>query len=102
MNGGSQSPFVPAVIEAIARHMNDDHAEDSLLICRMLGGQPAAERAMMTGMDEAGIVFTAEVGGEAVAVRIPWSQPVTERAQVRSEVVRMHERAVALTTHGTR
>ena len=93
------SPFSPDVVAAIARHMNDDHAEDNVTICRGLGGQPATASATMTGMTPEGIVFAATiepVDGEAadqVDVLVPWSEPITERAQVRAEVVRMHTEA---------
>jgi len=89
------SPFSPDVVAAIARHMNDDHADDNVTICRGLGGQPATTAATMAGMTPAGIVFDATVDGAATEVVIPWSEPITERAQVRMEVVRMHTEAAA-------
>jgi putative heme iron utilization protein len=89
-------PFTPEVIAAVMRHMNDDHQDDSLLICRALGGQPSATSAVMSGMDSGGIDFAATVDGREVAVRLPWSGRVTERAQIRAEVVRMHEQACAI------
>lgn len=85
--------FPAEVIEAIARHMNNDHAEDSVLIVRALGGRPAATAATMTGMDADGIDFSAQVDGQPVPVRIAWSRRLTERAQVRAEVVRMYAEA---------
>lgn len=87
------SPFSPEVVAAIARHMNDDHAEDNVTICRGLGGQPATTAATMTGMGPDGLELEAVVEGRPVPVTIPWSAPITERAQVRSEVVRMHAEA---------
>ena len=90
-----EAPFSQSVIAAITRHMNVDHADDSLLICRSLGGQPDATSATMTGMDPGGIDFAVEVGGRAVPARVPWSQPITARAQVRAEVVRMYHEACA-------
>ncbi len=89
------SPFSPEVVAAIARHMNDDHADDNVTICQGIGGQPATTAATMTGMTPAGIVFEATVGGTATEVVVPWSEPITERAQVRQEVVRMHTEAAA-------
>jgi putative heme iron utilization protein len=89
----SGSPFSPEVIAAVTRHMNVDHADDSLLICRALGGQPEATSATMTGMDADGIDFAVVVGGREVPARVPWAAPVTERAQVRAEVVRMYHDA---------
>jgi putative heme iron utilization protein len=89
--------FGPTVTDAVMRHMNDDHAADSLLICRALGAQPTATAARMSGMDQTGIHFEAQVDGGPVTVRIPWGAPVTERAQIRAEVVRMYtESRVAL------
>ena len=93
------SPFSADVVAAIARHMNDDHAEDNVTICRGLGGQPGTTAATMTGMTPDGIVFAATVEGadhgqtDQVDVLVPWAEPITERAQVRAEVVRMHTEA---------
>ncbi len=88
------SPFSAEVVAAIARHMNDDHGEDNVTICRGLGGQPTTTAATMTGMTPDGIVFGATLdGGDEVEVVVPWSEPITERAQVRAEVVRMHTEA---------
>jgi hypothetical protein len=94
------SPFSPDVVAAIARHMNGDHADDNVTICRGLGGQPGTVTATMTGMTPEGIVFAAtidddEAGEDQVEVVVPWAEPITERAQVRSEVVRMHAEASA-------
>ncbi|WP_326557991.1 DUF2470 domain-containing protein [Micromonospora sp. NBC_01796] len=85
--------FGPEVVAAIGRHMNDDHADDSLLICRTLGGQPAATGARVSGLDADGIEFDAAVDGIIVPVRIPFRGRLTERAEVRREVVRMYREA---------
>ncbi|MGC5009136.1 DUF2470 domain-containing protein [Streptosporangium sp. DT93] len=87
------TPFTPEAVEAIRRHMNDDHAGDALLICRSLGGQPEATAATTTGVDAEAIEFAAVVGGREVTVRVPWSTTLTERAQVRAEVVRLYREA---------
>ena len=75
------------------KHMNNDHAPDSLLIVQALGHEPSATAALMSGMDGEAILFDATVNGEPKRVRIPWSTPLTERAQVRPEVVRMYREA---------
>lgn len=93
MTDSPPDPFSPEVVSAIARHMNDDHADDNVTICRGIGGQPATTAATMTGMRTEGIVFEAVVDGEPTEVVVPWSEPITERAQVRTEVVRMHTEA---------
>ena len=84
-----------AAVAAITKHMNGDHAEDNLLICRALGGQPPASAARMTGCDTTGIDFTATVDDTEVPVRVPFAAEITERVQVRHEVVRMYEESCA-------
>ena len=85
--------FPPEVVAAVTRHMNDDHADDALLICRALGGQPAATQARTTGLDADGIEFAVTVGATETPVRIPFAHRLTERAQIRREVVRMYRDA---------
>lgn len=66
----SQNPFGPDVIAAISRHMNDDHATDALVIVRGLGDTPDATA---------------------------FARPLTERPEIRAEIVRLHtEAATAL------
>ena len=79
----------PEVVAQIARHMNEDHADDNVLIVRTLGGQPDATAARMSGLDAEAMEFEATVHDIAVPVRIPFSAPITDRHQVRSEAVRM-------------
>jgi putative heme iron utilization protein len=85
--------FAPEVVEAIKRHMNGDHAEDCVVIVRALGGRPTATAALMSGMDSDTVSFEATIDGGPVPVRIRFSQTLTERAQVRVEIVRMYEEA---------
>ncbi|MEU4383412.1 DUF2470 domain-containing protein [Micromonospora echinofusca] len=87
------APFGADVVAAVCRHMNDDHAADSLLICRALGGHPAAIRARATGLDDGGMEFAVTVDDVEVPVRVPFAQRLTERAQIRQEVVRMYREA---------
>ncbi|GAA1116957.1 putative heme iron utilization protein [Nocardiopsis composta] len=89
------NPFGPDVVRAVTAHMNDDHPEDTLVICRALGGVPEAGAARMTGLDGRGGDFAATVAGTEVAVRIPWRHPLTERAEIRREVVRLYREACA-------
>ncbi|QVQ54688.1 DUF2470 domain-containing protein [Spiractinospora alimapuensis] len=75
--------------------MNEDHPEDSLLICRALGGVPDATAARMTGLDGHGGDFVVTVAGGETSVRLPWARELTERPQIRAEVVRMYREACA-------
>lgn len=89
----SPNPFSAEVIAAVMRHMNLDHADDCLLICRCQGGRSDASGAAMSGMDGDAIEFTAIVDGGSVPVRVAWSRPLTERAEIRPEVTRMYYEA---------
>lgn len=95
MSEPGPSPFDATVVAAIVKHMNADHADDSLLICRTLGGQPSAREAHMVGFNAEHAVFSARIDGGVVDVRIGWAGAVRERADVRAEVVGMYEAARA-------
>ncbi|MEU7003543.1 DUF2470 domain-containing protein [Nonomuraea sp. NPDC046570] len=86
------TPFTPDVVDAIKRHMNDDHAADALLIVRGLGDRPDATEATTSDVDAEAIEFTID-GGERV--RVPWGERLTERPQVRKAVVRLYNEACA-------
>ncbi|GHJ07287.1 hypothetical protein TPA0907_16540 [Micromonospora humidisoli] len=88
-------PFDADTVAAVSRHMNDDHAADSLLICRTLGGCPDATRARVTGLDGDGMDFAVTLDDIEVPVRLPFAHRLTERAEIRREVVRMYEQACA-------
>jgi hypothetical protein len=83
------------VIAAVARHMNDDHAADNVVICRGSGGRPHVHTARLTGLDRDAVEFTATEPGGDVVVRVPFSRPLTERAQIRAEVARMFDESAA-------
>ena len=72
--------------------MNGDHLDDSLLISRAFGN-PAAEEASMTDLDENGGTFTYSLEGETVEVVVPWTAPISERPEIRREVAAMYDRA---------
>src|ERR1700759_3628619 len=83
--------FEVDVVTQIARHMNGDHAGDNGLIVRALGGQPDATAARMSGMDADAMELDATANGILVPVRVPFRVRLTERAQVRTEAVRMYQ-----------
>ncbi|WP_239086907.1 biliverdin-producing heme oxygenase [Catellatospora methionotrophica] len=93
------NPFPPEVVAQIMRHMNGDHAADSLLICQAALPEPArpdATAAVMSGMDHRGIEFQAVIKGVETPIRVPFAEELTERAQVRVEVTRLYREACAL------
>lgn len=85
--------FSDEVVAAVLGHMNDDHTDDSLVIVRGFA-EPRATAATMTGLDTEAGEWTADVDGEAVAVRVPWLGPVVERADLRREVVALYDAAL--------
>ena len=91
----TSTPFSPEVVSAVTEHMNGDHPEDTLIICRALGGVPEATSARMVGLDGESGHYEVTVDGVERSVRIPWSVPLTERAAIRVEVVRMYRQACA-------
>lgn len=86
--------FSPETVSAVLAHMNGDHLDDSLLISRAFGNA-AAEEASMADLDENGGTFAYSLDGETVEVVVPWTAPISERADIRREVVVMYERACA-------
>jgi hypothetical protein len=87
--------FPPDVVTAVLRHMNTDHADDCLVICRALGGQPAATSAVMSDVDSDAAYFEATVGAAVVPVRIPFRERLTDRPQIRTEVTWMYHESCA-------
>ncbi|WP_309238697.1 DUF2470 domain-containing protein [Actinoplanes aureus] len=88
-------PFPPEVVAQIARHMNEDHADDNVLIVRAFGGVPAATTARMSGMDAEALEFAVAVDGIETPVRVPFRERLTDRGQVRAEVVRLYQESCA-------
>ena len=84
--------FRDDVVAAVLSHMNDDHADDSLVIVRGFA-EPQASAATMSGLDAAAGEWSAVVDGEQRTVRIPWLGPVAERADIRREVVALYDAA---------
>lgn len=88
--------FAPDVVDAILRHMNDDHTDDNLLIARAFGA-PDAVSARMVALDgEAGQWEATGPDAATAAVRVPWPDgPISERPAVRKSVVLVYRQACA-------
>lgn len=95
MSNADTNPFSQQIIDAVAAHMNEDHPEDSLLIVRALGQRADATAASVSGLDGHSIEFEAIIDGKPESVRVPWSEPITQRPQIRAEVTRMYYDACA-------
>jgi hypothetical protein len=83
------------VVATVAAHMNNDHADDNVLIVRAFGGQPDATRAVMLGVDFEAVHFEATVGDRVVPVRVPFRRPITGRPEIRTEVTWLYHEACA-------
>jgi hypothetical protein len=88
--------FDDDALTGVLRHMNDDHLADNLLIVRAFGA-PDAVDAAMTGFDGDGGEWSASTaGGAATTVRVPWpGGAITERREVRREIVALYDAACA-------
>ena len=88
--------FDPEIQRAVLAHMNDDHRDDNLLIARAFG-EPDAAAATMTHFDGDGGDWQA-VGpdGGIREIRVAWpGGPITERREVRREIVALYDEACA-------
>lgn len=93
--------FDDAARAGVLSHMNNDHTDDNLVIVRAFGPADATQ-ARMTGFDGDGGDWIASVAADAagavrdVAVRVPWpGGSITERREVRREVVAVYDAACA-------
>ena len=83
--------FDNAVISGVTRHMNEDHADDTLLIARALGARPDATDARMIGLDNDGGDYEVVTPSGTETIRIPWARRLSERIEIRQEIVRMYD-----------
>ncbi|HEY9307925.1 MAG TPA: DUF2470 domain-containing protein [Microbacterium sp.] len=81
-------------------HMNGDHGDDNLLITRAFAADAGITTAeitssVMTGFDgERGVWQATLVDGSTAEVAVPWpSGPISERREVRREIVALYDEA---------
>ena len=87
------SNFDASVIAAVTGHMNGDHPEDNLLIVRAFG-YPEATGSTMTGLDNTAGVWRVEDASGEHEVRVEWpSGAISERPEIRREVVALYKTA---------
>lgn len=87
--------FAEDVVTAVTKHMNDDHSEDNLLIARAFVG-PEVSESEMIGLDNAaGVWRVKDTDGER-EVSVAWpAGDISERAEIRREVVALYKEACA-------
>ncbi|HWH26542.1 MAG TPA: DUF2470 domain-containing protein [Pseudolysinimonas sp.] len=86
------SVFPSDVVDAVLAHMNSDHRDDNILITRAFSGREAIT-ARMTDFDKRGATWHYEVDGEESELHIPWPTELTDRNQVRAEIVALYSAA---------
>lgn len=88
--------FSPEIVAAVLHHMNDDHADDSLLIARAFGDRAASESRMVDLDGDGGDwMYRTAPDGPEVPLRVAWSAPIAERPEIRREIVVLYDRACA-------
>jgi len=89
--------FDDAVVTAVLSHMNDDHRDDNILIARAFSALPSVATSTMTDFDgEAGRWRLVDPEGAAHDLRVPWpGGPISERPEVRREIVALYDAACA-------
>ncbi|MFG6444717.1 DUF2470 domain-containing protein [Microbacterium sp. P07] len=89
--------FDDATLAGVLGHMNSDHTDDNILIARAYGGDDRAVSATMTSFDGDGGDWSVTLPGEVVApLRVAWlGGSITERRDVRREIVALYDEACA-------
>jgi hypothetical protein len=86
--------FEPSTVSAVIDHMNNDHPEDNLLIVRAFATADATA-AVMSDVDDLGGTWTYEAGDATAELTVPWPAQITERAEIRREIVALYDTACA-------
>jgi len=89
------SDFTPEIVDAVLHHMNDEHNDDNLLIAQAFGSTDAWA-ATMVGLDGGGGTWSYLIGDDEREVTVPWSVKITERAEIRREIVVLYDNACAI------
>lgn len=87
--------FDDSTVAGVLAHMNGDHADDNLLISRAFAPDSDIVSATMVGFDgENGHWMAQLASGDAVPVSAAWpSGPISERPEVRREIVALYDEA---------
>ncbi|MBW9109467.1 DUF2470 domain-containing protein [Microbacterium ureisolvens] len=97
---GRGRPFDDAALTGVLGHMNGDHSDDNLLISRAFAADAGIEgaeisAATMTGFDgDQGVWEATLADGTTAEIAVPWpTGPITERREVRREIVALYDEA---------
>ena len=84
--------FEASTVSAVLDHMNNDHPDDNLLIVRAFATADATA-AVMTDLDHLGGTWTYEAGDAQAELTVPWSGEISERGEIRREIVALYDTA---------
>ncbi|PZQ89044.1 MAG: hypothetical protein DI534_09715 [Leifsonia xyli] len=84
--------FEASVVDAVLAHMNGDHTDDNILIVRAFAGRDP-EAARMTDLDHRGGTWRYTSDGEESELHLPWSRELSERPELRREIVALYDAA---------
>jgi len=94
--------FDDAALAGVLGHMNGDHGDDNLLIARAFAADAGLTDAeitasVMTGFDgDRGVWQATLADGSTFDVAVPWpTGPISERREVRREIVSLYDEACA-------
>ncbi|MGZ0712269.1 DUF2470 domain-containing protein (plasmid) [Coraliomargarita sp. W4R53] len=89
--------FDDTIVAGVVAHMNGDHTDDNLLISRAFSPASDIVSATMIGFDGDKARWNAQLStGETMTVAVVWpGGPISERPQVRREVVALYDEACA-------
>lgn len=90
----SPDAFPDDVVTAVLAHMNGDHNDDNLLIARAFGDGDATVATMVT-LDKNGGTWTYSGDGFSRELTLPWTAPISERPEIRREIVVLYDAACA-------
>lgn len=79
---------------AVLAHMNSDHNDDNILIVRAFGDEDATAATMAT-LDKVGGTWIYSGEGFRRELTVPWSAPISERPEIRREIVALYDAACA-------
>lgn len=89
--------FDAETLAGVLAHMNSDHGDDNILIARAFHPAPEPVLATMLGFDgDGGEWLVTSADGAETPIRVPWpGGPITERREVRREIVALYDEACA-------
>ncbi len=87
-------PIAPHA-DVIVAHMNADHRDTMVLLCKAFSRAGDTTDATMKGVDRYGFEMSALTAAGPRPIRLAFSQPVSTPEQVRREMIALAQRARA-------